>query len=315
MMIHFLIILALLGMCHGKCQPLESLLRIQFTEDTRLENDASGYPCVIRLGERPRNLDERCFERVECERDFENGALTSWRCQPWRGLPTRYRVEYHLMCKNGADGSVYAPEIPPLTEDQGDPPPLPSTANVSCSLRYRVRYKELWTASAYLTGAFIGFSVILFGLMCVIYGGMEAIGLTATLFLLNVLLNATCYEGLNHLDYISDTVVVSLIVARVLCMVGSILGLLIYLENDRLIQGVREFRADLEYGTSPRSSSPSSSGEEKPRSRRRQVGEESREDTTTMAVLSTEEGDSSDPYDGDLDRPEEGDDDDDNKKE
>lgn len=296
----FLVLLALVALCRADCEPLESLLRIQFDGSPR--TDAKGFPCVIRLGVPPEGLDPGYWDRVKCERDFENGALTSWRCRPWRAVPSRYRVEYHVVCKD-KEGDPYDPEIPTLVADAEGPAALPSTDGVFCSLRYRVRYKELWSASAYLTAIFIFVSLSAFGVLCFFYNGAAAVGLSSALLLLNVLLNATCYECLNHLDYVGDGVVVAMMVARVVVFFASIIGLLVYLENDRLIQGFREMDleeadggSETEYATTTDISSESDTP--KPPVVRRRVGDPDLVTTLVMEPPADGDPEEVDPYDG-----------------
>ena len=276
---------------------------------------------MIRLGVPPDGLDSVYWDRVKCSRDFENGALTPWRCKTWRDVPTRYRVEYHVVCKN-RDETIYNPKIPILTTDE-ELLALPPIKGVLCSLRYRVGYKGLWTFAAYLTPTLIGMALVIFGTLCFFYPTKEATGFSSALLLFNILVNATCHESLTHFDYVSDEAVVIMIVVRVILILTTGVGFVVYLENDRLFLGITELRYDMETAQYPSDdddgdytsgTDSSTSGKESHPPTRRHVGEDEDAPPATV-VVEVESDPGHDPYDGDEDGEDDGGDDEGTNKE
>ena len=235
-----LCLLQVATLCKGECVQLESLLRIEFDGHNDDHKDSKGYPCVIRMGQPPEGLNWAHFEKILCERDFDNAAFTPWRCSPRKVLPTRYSIRYWIVCRD-QNGKLYQPDISKLVKeiDDDDPtddddlrPLLPSD-NVFCSLRYKAEIDALWTASNAISIVLSMIAVFAFLVVIFVYGGPLAVGMSGTAMLSNLLLNAGAYEALNHLEYVDRGTVIYFLVGRIVVLAISVIGLVLYMENQR----------------------------------------------------------------------------------
>ncbi len=239
------VVVHVIGLCSGECVQLQSLLKIEFGGHNDDNVDSKGYPCVIRMGQPPDGLNWAHFEKLMCERDFDNGAFTPWRCAPRKSLPSRYTVRYWIVCRHQG-GKPYEPDVLKLVNEADDTldddddsnnetdlQPLLLKNDVFCSLRYKAEIDPLWITSNAISIVLSIMAVFAFLVIIFVYRGPIATGMSGTAMLSNLLLNAGAYEALNHLDYVDRTTVVYFLVVRIVILAVTIAGLILYMENQR----------------------------------------------------------------------------------